>query len=561
MKYSDIISKNNALKEELQSLPYEIQVLSNITVNPLENILEYDLRKNGINADIIFGDYDNIVQESIKTKYSVILIFWEVYNVIDGFNYKYDSLSDDEFKNTIEKIKKEIDVVFNALKEKSFVVINKFSSLLFTSLDIEKNRLDTIVLELNQYISDIKLDNMIVFDIDKVISNVGVFNSIDLRYYHLSKSLYTVDFYINYSKLITPLFLSLNGKIKKALIFDCDNTLWSGIIGEDGIEKVKVFQEVQYLAKRLAKNGVIIGLCSKNNLKDVNEVFDKHKDMILSDDDIVIKKINWDDKVTNIKSIAKELNIGMDSIVFLDDSDFEVNFVKEHLPLVDTYKVPKKEYEYSQMMREITNLFFQLKSTNEDSNKIKMYKENLQRDSVKKDTNDLNSYLQLLELEIFIHIDDEKAIQRVAQMTQKTNQFNLTTKRYTENEIKLLVKSQHSYVLTINVTDKFGDYGVVGLCILKELKNSCQIDSFLLSCRALGRSIENKFMDEIVKFIHTLDIKTIDTTYIKTLKNEQVSQFYDTLGFTLVSSADDTKKYVLKIKDYVKSNINYIKVN
>ncbi|WP_141047378.1 HAD-IIIC family phosphatase [Aliarcobacter cryaerophilus] len=558
MKYSEIIKANKKL-EQNKKPKYQIAILSNIMVHQSKEICEYSLRQNSINAEVALGDYDNIVQDSLKYQNAhSVLIFWELWNLIDGLQYKIESLSDDEFSAVIDKTKHEMDIVFHNLSNVSLVVVNKFSSLVFNHFSLKQNRIDILMNELNQYLATKK--NIILIDIDKVIASISIEKSIDLRYYYSSKTLYSIEFYKKYFDYIKPIFLSANGKVKKALIFDCDNTLWKGILGEDGFEKIKMYKEIQYLAIQLSKKGIIIGLCSKNNPQDVDEVLEKHPKMILRDENIVIKKVNWEDKATNLKSIAKELNIGLDSIVFIDDSDFEVNLIKEELPMIEVFQVPNKEYEYAMMIRDILNLFYNPKETKEDLEKVKMYKTQIKRAKEEENITDIEEYLKGLGLNITYFIDDISQADRISQMTQKTNQFNLTTKRYTKIDIETFINNKNMSVISISVNDKFGDSGIVGLAILEFKNDLAIIDTFLMSCRVLGRNIEYRFMDIIFDILKDKIISKVNSVYIKTLKNDQVSDLYDRYGFEVLEKDENLTKYRMLVKNYKDKNLNYIGV-
>ena len=219
-------------------------------------------------------------------------------------------MKDDKIEEIIKKVKSEIDIVISNMKHTSLILINKFSSMIFNYQNLKPNKLDEIKDELNSYLEKQALSNsnIILIDIDKVLAKTSIYKSIDLRYYYSSRVLYAVQFYKEYSEYIKPIFLSANGKSKKALIFDCDNTLWKGIFGEDGFDGIEmsgkshhgaIFEEIQSIALELNKKGVIIGICSKNNPHEVDEVINKHPDMKIRDENISIKKINWGDKVSN----------------------------------------------------------------------------------------------------------------------------------------------------------------------------------------------------------------------------------------------------------------------
>ena len=559
MKYSEIIRLNHELEGALKETEYKVVILSNIMVHQSKEICEYLLRIESVNASVSIGEYDNIVQDSAKIQdVNAVLIFWEVCNFIDGLQYKINTLSEIDFQSLVEKIKLEIDLIFNNLKDMPLVLINKFTSLIFDQFSLPVSRINELTNELNFYLESTIGENVKIVDINKVISKLSISSSVDLRYYYSSKTLYSVEFYKQYFEYIKPIFLSTAGKIKKALIFDCDNTLWKGVLGEDGFDNIKIYQEIQYLALDLAKKGVIIGICSKNNPEDVDEVLKKHQDMIIRDNDIVIKKVNWGDKASNLKLIAKELNIGTDSLVFIDDSSFEIDLIKKKLPEVRVFQVPKKEYEYGLMVRELSNLFYNSSETKEDERKVQIYKEQLQRTKGEESIGNIEDYLATLGLVLKVYIDDLTQVARISQMTQKTNQFNLTTKRYAEREITALIKEEGSTVISINVQDKYGDNGLTGLAILDNTQS--MIGTLLLSCRVLGRNIEYQFMDVIVGIAKRNKLNELSAAYIKTNKNQQVVDFYEKCGFIKLNESDGDSQYSLQVNSYNNQDIQYIGV-
>lgn len=572
LKYSEILRLNKELGNNLKSNSYSITVLSNIIVHQIKEILEYLLRKEDINANVKFGDYDNIVQDSHKYKDSnAVIVFWELCNIIDGFQYKIELLPNNQFDAILEKTKSEIDLVLKNLEKTSLVLFNTFTSILFSFSNIKKNNLDKLADLLNQYLENRIPANVKLVELEKVIANVGLEKSLELRYYYSSKVLYTVDFFKAYAEYVKPYFMSANGKAKKALIFDCDNTLWKGILGEDGFDNIEmstatkdgaIFAEIQSIALALNRQGILIGLCSKNNPGDVDEVIKTHPDMQLREEHITINKSNWSDKVSNLKEIANELNIGLDSLVFIDDSSFEVNLIKEQLPEVTVLQVPERLYEYPKIFRENVGLFYNLSLTDEDQKKIEMYKHQVKRETVKKEFTDIQDYLASLALKMIIFENDESIIPRMSQMSQKTNQFNLTTKRYTEGDIQYFINDPNSDIYAFSVSDKFGDSGVTGLCIVTSngSNKTAEIDTLLMSCRIIGRSIEYVFIDYIMDMFKEKKINVVKAKYIKTQKNEQVKKFYDKCSFVLSKSSDSITNYYLDINNYVPKQINYIEV-
>jgi len=359
-------------------------------------------------------------------------------------------------------------------------------------------------------------------------------------------------------------------KRKKCLVLDLDNTLWHGILGEDGLYGIKMsgdypgkaFHYWQEGLKQLSKDGVILAICSKNNTTDVDKVWETYQDMPLKKQDFVAVRINWQDKATNLMEIAEELNIGLDSIVFVDDNPSERELIRQQLPMVTVPDFPNQPYELPNFYKKLVNDYFLVYSlTNEDRNKTEQYRQNAQRVQEKKKFNNLDDFLKSLQMNLSIDLMNESTLSRVAQMTQKTNQFNLTTKRYTEDDIRKLI-DEKAKIWTLSVSDRFGDYGISGLLITLENKESIDIDTLLLSCRILGKGIEQAFVKTIFNYFYKLGVKNIIGTYIRTEKNAQVDDFYDSLGFKVERSNIDEKHYSMYMSQkYTISDIYNITIN
>lgn len=574
IKIADLLLLNKALKGTISSEEYEIGILSNVTVNNFKEILEYECRVNGIEPVIEIGNYDNIVQDSLHFKSkNLVIIFYDLLNIIEQVSDYFEDIEDEKLINLKEKIFSELDIVFENLNKTSSVIFNSFSSAYFNINNFSKSKIEVFAKELNDYLLAKQKSNITVLNIDNIFLQIGIENAIDYRFYNLSKAPYKFQFYKNYVVAIKHVLLRNTGKLKKAIIFDCDNTLWKGVVGEDSIEGIdmsgtskhgKFFRRVQQIAVFLSKRGVLIGICSKNNENEVLDVFQRHEDMILKEKHIVIKKINWIDKATNLRSIASELNIGLDSIVFIDDSNFEINLIKEQLPEVLAIQVPTSISDYPNFILKTVNTYFNLVSNNDDIRKTDMYKQQLERSNEKSKFPSIDDYLASLEIELFVLKNVLSLAPRVAQLTQKTNQFNLTTIRYTETQIEQFICDSKMDVYSINVKDKFGDSGLTGICIVKEDYDNPEaafVDTLLMSCRVIGRNIEYKFMDFIIQDIASKGFKKLTATYIPSFKNVQVKSFYEKLGFTLLNTSNEGKKtYSLEINNYKISNIDYIKI-
>lgn len=351
-------------------------------------------------------------------------------------------------------------------------------------------------------------------------------------------------------------------KRKKCLVLDLDNTLWGGILGEDGIEGIKLggeypgkaFHCFQEALLELYKTGVILTICSKNNESDVLDAWEKNPFMVLKKEHFSAWRINWADKATNIRELAEELNIGLDSIVFVDDSPAERELIRQALPMVEVPEFPLQPYDLPVFFQALVERYFRVYSvTDEDRNKTEQYKANARRARFQRSFVDYDAYLESLDIKITIEEANQFNIPRIAQMTQKTNQFNLTTRRYSDVDVVERLRKGWK-IWCLSVADRFGDNGITGTMMV----NGDCIDSFLLSCRILGKDIEIAFLKSVLRLLKESGKKSVWAIYIPSAKNEQVRDFYERCGMPCVIKRDDgVKEYVadlvdldLKIKEY-----------
>jgi len=301
------------------------------------------------------------------------------------------------------------------------------------------------------------------------------------------------------------------------------------------------------LIKQAAKAGVILAVCSKNNLHDVMDAWKTHPEMILKEDNFSSLRINWRDKAANIVEIANELNIGLDSLVFIDDNPRERERIKTELPQVETPDFPDMPYDLVKFFFQLYQTYFQVyKLSNEDLKKTEQYKDNAKRNRLLKSFNSMDEYIKNLEIELKFMVN--KNLPRVAQMTQKTNQFNLTTHRYSESEINNFIDN-NQLIFSLGVSDKFGDSGVTGASIvfLDKKNASAEIDSFLLSCRILGKGIEHIFLRLILNHLFEMGIRKVNALFIQSAKNIQTKDFYEKNEFSIINESEKEKNYFYKI--------------
>jgi len=326
---------------------------------------------------------------------------------------------------------------------------------------------------------------------------------------------------------------------RKCIVLDLDNTLWGGIVGEDGFEGIqlglkstgKAFVEFQHHLLSLHNRGIILAINSKNNEDDALKVIREHPDMVLREENFACLKINWNDKVSNMKEIASEVNIGLDSLVFFDDDPFNREIMKKILPQVLTVDMPKDPAFYASTLMELTD-FNVLKITDEDTKRGQMYLQQRKRTELSKSTVSLDDFLKELNIKVNIKKADKFTIPRISQLTLKTNQFNLTTHRYQEEEIKKFVEDDKVMVHCAEVEDKFGNNGITSVFVIKEnSSDEWLVDTFLLSCRVMGRGIENAIMSHILNEAKRKNVKKVVANYIPTKKNIPCKSFLEDFGF------------------------------
>lgn len=404
----------------------------------------------------------------------------------------------------------------------------------------------------NSIIEIAKVDSRVKFiDFREFIERYSSDQWINWKYYMLSQMVINPELANDFKRWWGRKKEIIRGKRKKCLVVDLDNTLWGGIVGEDGITGIKIgseypgksFAYFQQGIKILSKQGVILAICSKNNESDIKDLWKENPFLILREDDFATYQINWDNKADNLCKIAKTLNIGIDSIVFVDDNPVERELIRQKLPEVAVPEFPKRPYDLPRFFSSLVNDYFSSYClTEEDKAKIEQYRANALRNIDQGHFRDISDFINSLDIKMEVERINDFNRSRLAQMTQKTNQFNLTTHRYTERD--LIEKLSHGgEIFVLSVRDRYGDNGITGLCIVNRCESEIEIDSFLLSCRILGKRIENAFLGSILNYLYGKGIKNIKASYIPTTKNQQVKDFYDNNGFKLIKEETNGEKY------------------
>lgn len=485
----------------------KIDIYSDLVVEPF-------LKNAFPNADThLFYDESWIIEDKIlDRKPDILILHFDIYFKKNLVWYL------EVFQNLLKSL------VHTKIKVLIPSQINPYSNTLYHDME------ESFLSQLNPK----KYPNLYIYDFYSWVSKIGIDN-----FYHFKLGLTYQMPYTKIAQAILKTKLSnfienLQRPDKKVIVLDCDNTLWGGIVGEDGVDKIHVgkssqgliFTQFQEFLATRKKIGFLLCIASKNNFNDVKSVFDK-RNMPLKWDDFIIKKINWDDKTQNIKTIANELNLGIDSFIFIDDSHLEVSLVKHNLPTVECILF-KNDYDEFQTL--LSNSVFTKKNiTKDDLKKTEQYISENKRNLLNADTTkSKDQIIKELQLKLDVKENDCANLERLSQLTEKTNQFNLNKRVYTKVELMQFVE-QGNKIFSASLSDKFGEYGIIGLILVNIQNNTAQIENYLLSCRALGRGVEKQFWEHTIDILKLCGLELTKVKFTKTEKNKPAEDFYKTI--------------------------------
>lgn len=404
-------------------------------------------------------------------------------------------------------------------------------------------------------------DGVDLIALDRWAANDGLAAWHDEGLWHRAKQEITPSAAPFYGELVARLVAAKQGRSFKCLVLDLDNTLWGGVIGDDGLEGIvlgqgsplgEAFVAFQSYARELSRRGVILAVCSKNDEANALEPFERHPDMVLKRSDIASFVANWTDKATNIRAIAQELNIGLDAIVFADDNPFERSLVRQELPMVGVPELSDEPSSYPRTLAD-AGYFEALAITDDDLARTAQYQGNRQREALKASATDLPSYLRGLEMQLVWRRFDAIGLQRTVQLINKTNQFNLTTRRYTDDDVRAIMADERSFGLQLRLLDRFGDNGIIAILIGRMRdEQDLLLDTWLMSCRVLGRQVEPTSLNLAAAEAKRLGARRLIGEYIPTKKNGMVREHYPRLGFApLEQRADGSASYQLDLDSFV----------
>ena len=434
-------------------------------------------------------------------------------------------------------------------------VFGSYANKVDSSFTFQVRKLNYELMRLSQ-----QYQNLFICDIAGLHNKLGRDMMFAANVYTSTEMILSMDALPFVASRVMDIVCAVKGQFKKCLILDLDNTVWGGVIGDDGLEGIqlghglgigKAFTEFQMWVKKLKQRGIIICVASKNNEETAKEPFEKHPDMVLKLEDIAVFQANWETKVDNIRTIQSILNIGFDSMVFLDDNPFERNMVRENIKGITVPELPEDPAEYLEYLYSL-NLFETASYSNLDKDRTKQYQVEAKRVSLSKTFTNEADFLKSLNMVSVVSGFTKFNTPRVAQLSQRSNQFNLRTVRYTDADIESLANDSNVIDLSFTLEDKFGDNGLIAVIIMKPLdKKTLFVDTWFMSCRVLKRGMENFTLNTMVEKAKNAGYKKIIGEYLPTPKNKMVENHYTGLGFTPVEGAA-TAQFELNVDEYQK---------
>lgn len=546
-------------------LPFRLAILSNFTIDLVVPALIASAARHGISLEVTSGGYDQALQEALSPNSAIYKAAPDaVLLAIDYRGFPIQGTTDKEkAREAIRASIHYLQIVRDGIKRNSkaiciFQTLSAPPETLFGSMDaVYAGSLRGTIDGINDGIAKLVEGTAdVVVDTGHLAAVIGLGDWYSPAEWNMAKVPFSDAYVPIYAEHICRVIAAIRGKSRKCLVLDLDNTLWGGVIGDDGIEHIKIGQgdpsgeaylSVQRFALDLRSRGIVLAVCSKNEDDIARSAFRAHPDMLLRENHIAVFQANWKDKPSNIRAIAEKLSLGLDSMVFLDDNPVERLHVRRELPEVAVPELPDDPALYARTLA-AAGYFETIAFSEEDLRRADFYQDNARRADLHKQTGDLEGYLASLNMEITFQAFDETGRARIAQLINKSNQFNLTTKRYSEAQIAAMQKDPAYFTLQVRLSDIFGDNGMISVVICRRASRDIwEIDSWLMSCRVLGRRVENMVLRAILEQARREGIQKLIGSYIPTDRNRMVQDHYPKLGFRLIGSENNIATYELDI--------------
>ena len=523
-----------------------IVIASNFTSEPLKNSLEFLLNEQQVSHEINFAPFNQIFQELLAPS----SLFHENKRGVNIVLFRPEDFVEAEFftSEVLENIEKNVLELQSILKNAPHFQVPLITIICPPSNKIVEDKFaaDFINRIEKSFIQALEnTSNLLIFSAEDFLQTykVGEYDNPKANLY--GRIPYTTEFFTALGAFLARKICAFCREPHKVIVLDCDNTLWTGIVGEDGVDGIEFDTPRPALQKFMAAQseaGMLICLCSKNNEPEVWKVFDSRREMILKREHIVASQINWNFKSENLKRLADELQLGLNSFIFVDDDAAVCAEVEANCPEVLTLMLPQKTEEIPAFLQHVW-AFDKLKTTKEDKDRTKSYQQQVERARLQESSTNFQDFLANLQLKCEIARINEEQIPRVSQLSLRTNQFNSTTKRRSENDVKQLFSQANSHIWTINVQDRFGDYGLVGAIFGEENEQSLNVDSLMLSCRALGRGIEHKMLAALGRAALDANLDFVNLEFVASAKNTPVYNFLEEVGKEFKEETTDQTLY------------------
>lgn len=554
------------LKKDVSALPIiKVSLVGDSAIQLLATAIKGTGIECGYNIDLFEAGYGQVERQVMdptsdlynhKAKYNIF--FQSTHKLMEQYALMNPNQQVNMANKRLEFIRTICDsvpgyIVYYNYPEIDDAVFGSYANKVVSSFTYQLRKLNYELMNLAQ-----KYQNFFICDLASLQNKFGRDFIFAPTVYVSTEMLLSIDTLPYVASRTMDIIASIEGKFKKCLILDLDNTIWGGVVGDDGWENIQVghglgigkaFTEFQEWVKKLKNRGIIIAICSKNDEDKAKEPFDKNPEMVLKLDDISVFVANWENKANNIRVIQSILNIGFDSMVFLDDNPFERNMVRENVQGVTVPELPEDPGEYLEFLY-AQNLFETTSYSNADKDRTKQYQVESQRvEAAQKFTNETD-FLKSLEMESEVTGFNSFNTSRIAQLSQRSNQFNLRTIRYTEDQVTAIEASDQYATFSFTLEDKFGDNGLVAVVIMeKKDTETLFIDTWFMSCRVLKRGMENFTLNTLVDYAQANGFKHIVGEYLPTLKNGMVKEHYSKLGFVKIEGCE-TDQYVLDIATF-----------
>ncbi|EEF57168.1 HAD-IIIC family phosphatase [Pedosphaera parvula] len=545
-----------------------LAILGGCSLYPFHELLEHFCEMAGLPCEIWLGDYDNYISEIMDEASPLYQFAPGVVLLIPSeqrCRYR-GGLTDSRQAQHLEATKavNSLLELVRQVHEKSCAEVIVSNYMLPARHDLGAYRSRTLGSDwtfrkwVNLELGLNAPHYLHICDLEFLAHRHGGVQSRDDRAWFESKQPCSSGLLVEFAREATHLIGSQRRAPKKVLVLDLDNTLWGGVVADDGLEGIvlgdtsprgEAFKAFQNYIISLKQRGVLLAVCSKNDHNRAAEVFEKHPEMILRMEDIVSFKANWEPKSDNIRQMAAELNLGLDSFVFVDDNPAEIDIVRQFAPEVTTILLGPDASDYAAQLQDC-RLFEPRNITAEDAERTTQYRSEVQRQALQSSVTDMGAYLESLEMEATISEFTAVDVPRLAQLINKSNQFNLTTRRRTEADLRTLMSNPDYVGFSVRLRDRFGDHGLISIVIGLQKGDAVEVDTWLMSCRVLKRQVEEEVLNELARVAKSRAATRLEGVYLPTAKNEMVRDFYTRMGFDLTSENTTRREFTLMIENF-----------